>query len=60
MTAAVKENIHEVSDAMTNYKDKFSDAQKLTADYVQKNPWKAVGIAVAAGYVASKVINLIK
>lgn len=57
---SVKENLQQVGDTIYTYKDKFDDCEKVASNYIKKNPLTAVGIALAAGFVASRLISLIK
>lgn len=36
---------------------KGKEAARLTDDYVHANPWKAVGIAAAAGFLIGLLVN---
>lgn len=37
--------------------DRAKDAAKVTDDYVHDNPWQAIGIAAAVGFVAGLMMN---
>jgi ElaB/YqjD/DUF883 family membrane-anchored ribosome-binding protein len=37
--------------------DKAKDAARATDDYVHDNPWQAIGIAAAIGFVAGLLMN---
>ena len=36
---------------------KGKEAAKITDEYVHANPWKAVGVAVAAGFLIGLLVN---
>src|SRR3954471_23380657 len=37
--------------------DRAKDAARYTDDYVHDNPWRAIGIAAAVGFVAGLMMN---
>jgi ElaB/YqjD/DUF883 family membrane-anchored ribosome-binding protein len=37
--------------------DRAKDAARVTDDYVHENPWQAIGIAAAVGFVAGLLMN---
>jgi ElaB/YqjD/DUF883 family membrane-anchored ribosome-binding protein len=37
--------------------DRAKDAARVTDDYVHDNPWQAIGIAAAVGFVAGLLMN---
>ncbi len=37
--------------------DRARDAARVTDDYVHDNPWQAVGVAAAVGFLAGMLIN---
>ena len=37
--------------------DRAKDAAKVTDDYVHDNPWRAIGVAAAVGFVAGLMMN---
>jgi ElaB/YqjD/DUF883 family membrane-anchored ribosome-binding protein len=37
--------------------DRAKDAARVTDDYVHDNPWQAVGVAAAIGFIAGMVLN---
>ena len=37
--------------------DRAKDAARYTDDYVHENPWRAIGIAAAVGFVAGLMLN---
>jgi ElaB/YqjD/DUF883 family membrane-anchored ribosome-binding protein len=49
-----KKNIIEAEEIVI---DKTKEAAKATDSYVRDNPWKAVGVAAAVGFLAGLVIN---
>jgi ElaB/YqjD/DUF883 family membrane-anchored ribosome-binding protein len=55
----VKQNIQHGVESLYAYKDKVYNCEKNTAHYIKQNPLKSVGAAVAAGFVVSRLINLI-
>jgi ElaB/YqjD/DUF883 family membrane-anchored ribosome-binding protein len=46
-----------LADAEDLLYDKTRDMAEAACDYVQKNPWSAVGIAAAAGLVLGLIIR---
>lgn len=52
---------HKVADIYNSNKDMVKEKAVETGDhivkYVKDNPWKALGIGVAAGIIISKVVN---
>ena len=37
--------------------DRAKDAARFTDDYVHDNPWTAIGVAAAIGFVAGLLLN---
>ena len=37
--------------------DRAKEAARSTDDYVHENPWRAIGVAVAVGFVVGLMIN---
>ena len=37
--------------------DRAKDAARVTDDYVHENPWQAIGVAAAVGFVAGLLMN---
>jgi ElaB/YqjD/DUF883 family membrane-anchored ribosome-binding protein len=37
--------------------DRARDAARSTDDYVHRNPWRAIGVAAAVGFIAGLMIN---
>jgi ElaB/YqjD/DUF883 family membrane-anchored ribosome-binding protein len=46
-----------ISDTQEAIRDKASEAQTAAEEYVGENPWKALAIAAAAGFVLALLIR---
>lgn len=57
----LRSNITEtVKDKSQVLKEKAMNAESVASTYVKENPWKAVGIGVAAGIVLAQLLRLRK
>ncbi len=54
---SLKEGKQTLSDAEDILFEKTKDAAEAASDYVQKNPWSAVGIAAGVGLVLGLLIR---
>jgi len=54
---SLKEGKETLADAEDILYDKTRDAAEAASEYVQKNPWSAVGIAAAVGLVIGLLIR---
>ena len=55
-TAALKRASEQLSDLQAVVMEKGRDAAILTDDYVHENPWQAIGIGAAIGFLIGVVV----
>ena len=55
-TAALKRASEQLSDLQATVMEKGRDAAILTDDYVHENPWQAIGIGAAIGFLIGVVV----
>lgn len=55
-TAALKRASESLSDLQATVMEKSRDAAILTDDYVHENPWQAIGIGAAIGFLFGVVV----
>ena len=55
-TAALKRASESLSDLQATVMEKGRDAAILTDDYVHENPWQAIGIGAAIGFLLGVVV----
>ena len=55
-TAALKRASESLSDLQAQVVEKGRDAAILTDDYVHENPWQAIGIGAAIGFLFGVVV----
>jgi ElaB/YqjD/DUF883 family membrane-anchored ribosome-binding protein len=55
-TAALKRASESLSDLQATVIEKGRDAAILTDDYVHENPWQAIGIGAAIGFLVGVVV----
>lgn len=55
-TAALKRASDSLSDLQATVMEKGRDAAILTDDYVHENPWQAIGIGAAIGFLVGVVV----
>ena len=55
-TAALKRASESLSDLQATVLEKSRDAAILTDDYVHENPWQAIGIGAAIGFLVGVVV----
>lgn len=55
-TAALRRASEQLSDLQATVMEKGRDAAILTDDYVHENPWQAIGIGAAIGFLIGVVV----
>ncbi len=55
-TAALKRASEQLADLQATVMEKGRDAAILTDDYVHENPWQAIGIGAAIGFLIGVIV----